>query len=667
MAGYVGYKRTIQLDFNYEAVKQGVPKVNQQMALLNSEFNKASAEIQATGSAMDKLTLNNQKLSSQVQLQKDKVSGLEKELSNLTNAEVKNERAMASKRIELNNAQAQLTKLQTAYSASNKEVEKSKTLYGQAQLGLENFRLGAERAGVDLNQLKNQVIGISTAMVAFVAGTTSAYMSYETELVQARNIMDESVMTYDELNEGVKELANTYGFASKEMAKSAEAALSSNVATQDLFKFLGEASKFAITTFTDLNTAVDLSTSLMNSYGYSIEELPALYNQLINTQKLAKVSWEDYNSQIGGLAALGSQIGVSLEEVNTALVLQTSKGIDSAQALTNLKSILDGLSSPSSMAATKAKELGIGFNAAALESKGLTGVLGDIVKACKNDNEAMATLFGNTKAWTGATILASNGGKDFKEVLASLDDSAGMLDNSLKNVEETTGHQWRGAIQRLKNSVVDLGQAMAPVVEVIAKIVDQIAKIPVPVVLAAGAFTVAYKVCGVVASVLSAMGVAGVTAGGGLAALGTLGSTCIPVVLAIAAAIALVVGMLALLSGGANKAKQDISSMSGTITQVASDATNSVNNIKTKKGYASGTSYVKEDGYYTVNEGNETETFLRRGQSVKNGMMNRKENSNTGNTDNLLINLNESLNSRLSRIEDVIKNIPRDQLRYSRM
>lgn len=77
--------------------------------------------------------------------------------------------------------------------------------------------------------------------------------------------------------------------------------------------------------------------------------------------------------------------------------------------------------------------------------------------------------------------------------------------------------------------------------------------------------------------------------------------------------------------------------------------------------------YVKEDGYYTVNEGNETETFLRRGQSVKNGMMNRKENSNTGNTDNLLINLNESLNSRLSRIEDVIKNIPRDQLRYSRM
>ena len=554
VSSYVGYKRTIQLDFNYDQVKQGVPKVNQQMALLNSEFNKTSAQIQATGNAMDKLTLNNQKLANQVQLQRDKVNGLQKELEKLTTAETKNERAIASKRIELNNAQAQLTKLQIAYSNSNKEVEKSKTLFGQAKLELENFRLGAERAGINLDQLKGQFVATTAAVVAFIGGTTNAYMSYEQELVQARNLMDESVMTYDELNKGIKELADSYGIADAAMAKSAESALSSNVATQDLFTFLNEAARFSKATFSDLNTTVDLSTSLMNSYGYTIAEIPAIYDQLINTQKLAKVSWEDYNSEIGNLTALGSQIGVSLEEINAALVLQTAKGIDSATALTNLKGILSALASPTSAAATKAQELGIRFDAAALKSKGLTGVMADIVKGCKGNSEAMATLFGNVRAWTGATVLAANNGKDFKDVLASLDESAGMLDNSLQNVEETTGNKWRESIERLKNSAVELGEAMAPVVEVVAKIIDYIAKIPTPVILAAGAFTVAYKVCGMVASVLAAMGVAGVTAGGGLAALGTLGSTCIPVVLAIAAAIALVVGMLALLSGGANKA-----------------------------------------------------------------------------------------------------------------
>lgn len=662
MAGYIGYKRTITLDFNYDAVKQGVPKVNQQMALLNSEFNKTSAQVAATGNAMDKLTLNNQKLANQVQLQKDKVSGLQKELEKLTTAEVKNQRAIASKKIELNNAQAQLTKLTTAYSNSNKEVEKSKTLFGQAKLELENFRIGAERAGINLDQLKSQFTGTAVAITAFIAGTTSAYMSYEEELVQARNLMDESVMSYDQLNEGIKELANSYGIADAAMAKSAESALSSNVATQDLFTFLNEASRFTKATFTDLNTTVDLTTSLMNSYGYSIAELPAIYDQLINTQKLAKVSWEDYNAEIGNLTALGSQIGVSLEEINAALVLQTAKGIDSATALTNLKGILTALSSPTSTAADKAEELGINFNAAALQSKGLTGVMTDIVRKCDGNSEAMATLFGNVRAWTGATVIAANGGRDFKEVLASLGDSAGMLDNSLQNVEETTGNKWKESIERFKNSAVELGEKMAPIVEVIAKIIDIIASIPEPVTLAVVSFGAAAKILGIVSSAMTALGASGGIAAAGLSAIGLAGGISLPVILAIAAAIALVVAMVALLNDG--NAEKGISSATKSCEKAMSSANKKVNSVKSKTGYASGTNYVKEDGYYTVNEGNETETFLRRGDRVKNASQTKRDTKETdmSETNSLLT----TLVNKMDRIDETLSRLPERQQRLLR-
>lgn len=627
MSGYIGYKRTIQLDFNYDQVKQGVPKVNQQMALLNSEFNKTSAQIQATGNAMDKLTLNNQKLANQVQLQKDKVSNLQKELEKLTNAETKNERAIASKRIELNNAQAQLTRLQMAYNASNKEVEKSKTLFGQAKLELENFRLGAERAGINLDQLKSQFMTTTAAMVAFIGGTTSAYMNFEQEMVQARNLMDESVMSYDKLNNGIKKLANTYGIADAAMAKAAATALSSNVSTADSLNFLNEATKFSKATFTDLNTTVDLTTSIMNSYGYTIEQLPGIYDQLINTQKQAKVSWESYNAEIGNLTALGSQVGVSLDEINAALVLQTQKGIDSATALTNLKGILSAIASPSSQAATKAKELGISFDAATLQSKGLAKVMDSIVKGCKNDSEAMATLFGNVRAWTGATVLAANRGNDFKEVLESLSESSGMLDNSLQNVEETTGNKWRESIERLKNSVVELGEKMAPIVEVIAKIVDVIASIPAPVTLAVVAFAGAVKVLTLINSALVAIGAGSGIAAAGLASLGIAGGISLPVILAIAAAIALVVAMVALLNG--KSATSSIKNAQTSCQNVSDKAVSNVNKIKAKKGYATGTSYVAEDGYYKVGENGPETVFLRRGQSVDNASQTRKNDNNS--------------------------------------
>lgn len=724
---YVGYKRTIQLDFDYEKVKQGVPKVNQQMALLNAEFNKTNASVKATGSAFDKLAINNQKLASQVQLQKDKVSQLQKELDKLTTAETKNERAIASKQIALKNAQAQLTNMQAAYAKSNQEMAKATTLSGQAKLAMEDLRLGFERAGVNIDQVKGQFVALGLAVTAFVGSTTKAYMDYEAKLVMARNLMDENVMSYKELGDGVMNLANKYGIAAKEMAGAAEMALSSNVQTADSIKFLNDASKFAIATGTDMITTTDLATSIMNSYGLSMEEVAKMYDELILTQKLAKVSWESYNKEIGNLAALGSTVGVSIEEINAALVVQTRKGIDSATALTNLKGIISSIASPSSQAATAAKELGISFNASTLQSKGFAKVMDQITDKTKGNNEAMATLFGNIRAWTGAQVIASNGGKEFKQVLDELQGSTGMLDNSFENVTETTGFKFKKALESVKNAAVDIGETLSPLIEVIAKVIETIAGLPQPVILTIAGFaalsitiSLATKIFaglsmaggvvgaimaklgittgvaaagmgaasgtgGILAKVLSSLGITGgaaastlgATATGAGAAATTLGATAAtsgtaaaglgsvgvaggaaggglmmtgagaqmamgPILIVIAAVAALVL-VLALCSGNSKQAANDLSQTGKAAQGVAADVTKAADTAEkqakrmqkaasassyTSKtsmgGYATGTAFVREGGWYRYNEYGQQETLLRRGDSVLNGAQTRQ-------------------------------------------
>ena len=41
---FKGYRRSIKLEFDYDEVKAGVPNVSKQMAVLNAEFRKSSAE-----------------------------------------------------------------------------------------------------------------------------------------------------------------------------------------------------------------------------------------------------------------------------------------------------------------------------------------------------------------------------------------------------------------------------------------------------------------------------------------------------------------------------------------------------------------------------------------------------------------------------------------------
>lgn len=124
MASFRGYKRSIILDFNYDEVKKGVPDVNKQMALLNAEFRKSSEEIKETGSNLDKLGLQHQKLSNQLKLQGDKVKILKDELAKLNEAEGNNEKAIARKTIELKNAETQYQKVQNELKATTKELDK---------------------------------------------------------------------------------------------------------------------------------------------------------------------------------------------------------------------------------------------------------------------------------------------------------------------------------------------------------------------------------------------------------------------------------------------------------------------------------------------------------------------------------------------------------------
>lgn len=130
MAGFKGYKRSIVLDFNYDEVKKGVPDVNKQMALLNAEFRKSSEEIKETGSNLDKLGLQHQKLSNQLKMQGDKVKILKEELSALNEAEGNNEKAIARKTIELKNAETQYIKVQNELKSTTKELDKQAGMLG---------------------------------------------------------------------------------------------------------------------------------------------------------------------------------------------------------------------------------------------------------------------------------------------------------------------------------------------------------------------------------------------------------------------------------------------------------------------------------------------------------------------------------------------------------
>lgn len=128
---FKGYKRSIKLEFDYDQVKAGVPDVKQQMAVLNSEFKKSSAEAVASGKAVDQLGTKYDFLSNKIKIQEQEVENYRKKLETATTAKGNNTKAIQNNTVSLEIAQAKLGQTKAELDKVTKELDKQKLTLGK--------------------------------------------------------------------------------------------------------------------------------------------------------------------------------------------------------------------------------------------------------------------------------------------------------------------------------------------------------------------------------------------------------------------------------------------------------------------------------------------------------------------------------------------------------
>ena len=191
------------LAFNYDEVKQGVPQVNKQMALLNAEYKNTQAEIKATGTTMDASGAKLDYLKEKYKIQTQTVEQHKKKLKELEDAEVKDQKAIANTTISLRNAEAQLKTTQNQIKEATTEVKNQQTALGSAATQWNEFKDKMSEAGVNVDAVAGQMQKVGAVMVAVGVGSTKLYMDFDTAMTKARTIADESQLSYDQMKKGV--------------------------------------------------------------------------------------------------------------------------------------------------------------------------------------------------------------------------------------------------------------------------------------------------------------------------------------------------------------------------------------------------------------------------------------------------------------------------------
>lgn len=302
--------------------KNALRDINQSFKVLGSEMNLVSSQFDKQDKSIQALTSRNQVLNKEIDTQKDKISTLEKALSNAATSFGENDKRTQAWQIQLNNANADLNKMQRELNDNNKALDTTGKEFNEAEKQADEFgkevKKSAEQAddaGIRFEKLGGILKGVGKAFGAAIVGIGVAAVGAGKSLVDmtvgASQYADE-LLTMSTVTGMSTESLQAYKYAAELVDVSMET-LTGTMAKQvkSMSNARDGSSKFA-EAYSKLGISVaDSNGELRNSDTVYWETIDALGSIANETER----------------DALAMQIfGKSAQELNP-LIAQGSKGI----------------------------------------------------------------------------------------------------------------------------------------------------------------------------------------------------------------------------------------------------------------------------------------------------------------------------------------------------
>jgi len=269
-------------------------------------------------------------------------------------------------------------------------------------------------------------------------------------------ITDMTKSQLDSLGSQLERLSSSIPQSAQQLAAGLYDAFGSGITdVAEAMQVLEVAAKAGQAGATSTAVAMDALTSAINAYGMEASQAGELADVMFRAMDKGKLTFEEIAGNLGQVISTAAVAGVKFEEIAASFATLTKGGVGAAEAATAVNQTILSIIQPSEQAAAYAKQLGIEFNAAALASKGLSGVLEDVYQATGGNIESMTTLFSNVRALKGALGLTRNEMQDYKSDLDSMATASGAAERAFEKQMQTSAAQ----AQLFRNEIANLGRA----------------------------------------------------------------------------------------------------------------------------------------------------------------------------------------------------------------
>ena len=393
-----------------------------------------------------------------------------KDLNELTNASKKAEDATNGFTGSTKNASAAVTKVGRAVGGARDQ-------YGRFIAANDN----AKTAVIRLTDVMQVAIRWASVMGSAMAAAFSVrdMLEFKNALAEVSTLVDTATFNMGALESAAIAQSAAFGGSATQQAKAFYSVISAGAASAaQATNILTEANRLAVGGVTDVATAADGLTSILNAYGDRVESVSAVSDALFVAMRAGKTTIGELSSNLGKVAPLAAQTGVGFDELVGSISALTKGGISTAESITGVRAVLAAIAKPTTEAQKLSRQLGIEFNSAGLAAKGFQQFLSELVDKTGGSTDTLAQLFGGVEALVPAMALAGQAGQDFSNIMDQMANKAGSAQVAFDKMANSPGFQAQRVWAALQAEVLGVsGSLSGPLTAALKAVADNMGTI----------------------------------------------------------------------------------------------------------------------------------------------------------------------------------------------
>lgn len=332
---------------------------------------------------------------------------------------------------------------------------------------------GLQKGTQGLGEIAKNALGVfagnlmtkaTEAVVNLGKEALNSGMSFEASMAKVKTLFSGTDEQFASLNDEIMRISSSTGLAADGLAEAAYSAESAGVSTEMLGTMLEQSAHLAAAGFTDIDTALSATAKTMNAYGMEGEEsIGKVQKVLIQTQNLGITTVDELGASLAQVTPTAAAFGVSFEQVGASLAVMTAAGTPTAQATTQLNSLIAELGKNGTIAANnlaKAAEgtqyAGMSFNEMMASGANLSDVLGLLSNQADKDGVSMVDMFSSIEAGKAALSIFSGEGETFRKDLEGMATEADVVGDAYSTVSDTLEYK----TERIKTSFSNMATSL---------------------------------------------------------------------------------------------------------------------------------------------------------------------------------------------------------------